>query len=227
MTIRLLAPAGPVFSGRLATVSARLRVPDVGALATWLWDDGGEDHEPVVFEATVRARRTHRYHAPGVYRVRVQLGETGESGEDRYVTVARPDQVAASGWVRDAERDERVAFGFLITPGAHGDADAIRLRALLGGLEIVTSHVEWLLTSQPGSLHFGGRASLGGGATDHPYRVDVLRITAERGRTAQRLTLSVYAPASVPGHDSPMHRVSGLVRPGRIDLGPFDGTAAV
>ncbi|MGH2445086.1 MAG: hypothetical protein ACRDGD_03505, partial [Candidatus Limnocylindria bacterium] len=62
----------------------------------------------------------------------------------------------------------------------------------------------------------------------HPYRVDVRRVSDARGsRRGQRLIMSVYAPATVPGHDSPMHRVSGLVRPGRIDLGPFDEAAPV
>ena len=224
MTIRLLAPAGPVSSGRLATVSARLRVPAVGALATWRWDDGGQDRGRV---SGGLARRSHRYEAPGVYRVSVQLGDAGEDGDDRYVTVARPGQIAASGWVRDLDRAERVAFGFLITLAGRGGAegaDAGQLRALLAGSELATGHIEWLMTSQPGSLHFGGLASYGAATTDHPYRVDVLRVAGMRRRTVQRLTMSLYAPAAVPGHDSPMHRVSGIVRPGHVALGPLATT---
>ena len=224
MTIRLLAPAGPIIDGRLATVAARLRVPDAGRQATWAWDDGGHDREPVASGTPVRASRTHRYAAAGIYRVRVQVGDEGDAAEDRYVTVARAGQVAASGWVRDVERDERVAFGFLITPAGSEGADALQLRALLAGTELATSHIEWLMTSQPGSLHFGGLASLGGGAANHPYRVDVLRVSGARGRSAQRLTMSVYAPAAVAGHDSPMHRVTGLVRPGHVALGPLAGS---
>jgi hypothetical protein len=220
VTIRLLAPAGPVFSGRLATVSVRFRAPEAGALATWRWDDGGHDQERVDPGSVVRARRTHRYDAPGVYRVRVQVGD-GDEAEDRYVTVARTDQVAASGWVRDVERGERIAFGFLITPGGAGAPDSINLRALLGVVELSSNHIEWLMTSRPGSLHFGGLASLGA-APDHPYRVDVLRGAAARGRSAQRMTMRVYALGAVPGHDSPMHRATGVVRPGHIALGPFD-----
>jgi hypothetical protein len=221
VTIRLLAPAGPVFSGRLAIVSVRLRAPEAGALATWRWDDGGHDQERVDPGSVVRARRTHRYDSPGVYRVRVQVGDEDEA-EDRYVTIARTDQVAASGWVRDVERGERIAFGFLITPGSAAAPDAINLRALLGGVELSTNHIAWLMTSQPGSLHFGGLASLGAAAPDHPYRVDVLRVAAARERIAQRMTMSVYALGAVPGHDSPMHRATGIVRPGHIALGPFD-----
>ena len=166
MTIRLLAPAGPVFSGRLATVSVRFRAPEAGALATWRWEDGGHDQERVDPGSVVRARRTHRYDAPGVYRVRVQVGD-GDEAEDRYVTVARADQVAASGWVRDVERGERIAFGFLITPGGDGAPEAINLRALLGGVELSTNHIAWLMTSHPGSLHFGGLASFGAAAPEH------------------------------------------------------------
>ena len=222
VTIRLLAPAGPVFSGRLATVSARLRVADHGALATWRWDDGAQDHQPIASGGFVRTRRSHRYAAAGVYRVRVELGDSREDGADRFVTVADPRQVAASGWVRDVERGERVAFGFLIVPGGGpGRPHQLQLRALLGATELVTSNIEWLLTSQPGSLHFGGLASIGDSAADHPYRCDVLRVATTIGRDAQRLTLSVYEPGAVPGRDSPMHRVSGVVRPGHVALGPF------
>jgi hypothetical protein len=222
VTIRLLAPAGPIVDGRLVTVSARVRVPDAGGLATWRWDDGAHDDEPVASGTFIRASRTHRYAAPGVYRVRVQVGDEGEAAEERYVTVARPGQVAASGWVRDVERAERIAFGFLITPGVDGSADAIYLRALLGDVELFSNHMDWLMTSQPGSLHFGGVASLGGATHDHTYRVDVLRVAAARGRSAQRMTMSVYAPGAVPGHDSPTHRATGIVRPGHIALGPFE-----
>jgi hypothetical protein len=225
VTIRLLAPAGPIFSGRLATVSVRLRAPEAGALATWRWDDGGHDQERVDPGTVVRARRTHRYESPGVYRVRVQVGD-GDQGEDRYVTVGRADQVAASGWVRDAERGERIAFGFLITPADGGRPDALQLRAMLPGAELATSHIEWLMTSQPGSLHFGGLARLDGSA-DHPYRVDVLRVSAASGRGAQRLTMSVYAPGAVPGHDSPVYRATGVVRPGHVALGPLEGRGTV
>ena len=227
MTIRLLAPAGPVFSGRLATVSVRLRAPEAGAIATWRWEDGGHDQERVDPGTVVRARRTHRYDAPGVYRVRVQVGDGDHASEDRYVTVARTDQVAASGWVRDAERGERIAFGFLITPGDGGRVDALQLRALLPRPELSTSHIEWLMTSQPGSLHFGGLARLGDSALDHPYRVDVIRVSAARGRSAQRLTMSVYAHGAVPGHDSPVYRATGVVRPGHVALGPLDRRGTV
>ncbi|MDQ2688852.1 MAG: hypothetical protein M3Y29_01070, partial [Chloroflexota bacterium] len=70
--------------------------------------------------------------------------------------------------------------------------------------------------TEPGSVHFGGTAAFGDGPGRHAFRVDVHAQPGNRPR--QQLTMSLYAPGAVPGRDSPVHRVSGPIRPGRVDL---------
>ena len=221
MTLRLLAPAGPVESGRLAIVRARYWAGPASLSTSWEWDDGAVEHADLD-TGDARTRRSHRYAGPGVYRVQVRVGpRDAEPGYVRYVTVRTGLQTAASGWIRDASSAAPVPFGFLITPASADRDGVIVLRCALGVDEMRASDLVWLFVAEPGSLHFGGTASVGPNDARHPFRVDV-RSTASRARhPTQQLTMSVYAAGAVPGHDSPLHRLSGPVRPGRVEFGPL------
>lgn len=221
MTLRLLAPAGPVESGRLAIVRARYRSGADSLSTRWEWDDGAVEHADLDI-GDVRTRRSHRYAGPGVYRVQVRVGPRDhEPGHIRYVTVRTDLQAAASGWIRDASSPAPVPFGFLITPAAENREGAILLRCALGVDEMRATDLIWLFVAEPGSLHFGGTASVGSSDARHPFRVDVRSAASGARHPAQQLTMSVYAAGAVPGHDSPLHRLSGPVRPGRVELGPL------
>lgn len=219
MTLRLLAPADPVADGRLAAVRASFRSALANVLATWEWEDGARDETEIGAAALVHARRTHRYAGSGVYRVGVRLGDAGDAVATRYVAVRVDGQIAGSGWVRDPSAPGPVPFGFLVTPAHDGGDDAIELRCLLGSEELRATGVSWLFVAQAGSLHFGGSATIGERDGSHPFRVDVHGMHTARGR--QQLSMSVYPPGTVPGRDSPLHRIAGPIRPGRVDPGSF------
>ena len=137
----------------------------------------------------------------------------------RYITVRRRGQFAASGWIRD-QSGPPVPFGFLITPATGAEPDLVVLRCLIDGGEVLADGPTWLFVGDPRSLHFGGVAGFGTSADDHPYRVDVLPGRGSGGRIEQHVTISIYAPGTVPGRDGPLHRISGSIRPGVIDLRP-------
>ena len=75
------------------------------------------------------------------------------------------------------------------------------------------------MAGDDGALHFGGEAASGIGGDPHPYRVDVGIASGAAGRSNQQMTISVYAPGSVPGRDAPIQRISGPIRPGGVDAG--------
>lgn len=220
--LRLLAPARPVTSGRPVTVRASLRPRTAAPIrATWDWEDGENDMDELPGGKLVYARHSHRYASPGVYRVLVRIDGAPAlptQGSVRFVTVRRTGQVGASGWVRDDDARVRVPFGFLITRGTTPEDHGLELRYLLGDTEVRSGQLGWLFADGPDALHFGGSASYGGGPPLHPFRVDVHAIPASRGRVGQQVAINLYAPDGVPGRDSPMHRISGAVRPGRVEL---------
>lgn len=221
VTLRLLAPAGPVNSGRLATVHARYRASPSSLSTRWEWDDGAVEHAELEI-GDARTRRSHRYAGPGVYRVTVRIGPRGdEPSQVRYVTVRTDVQAAASGWIRDASSATPIPFGFLITPADEDRDGTILLRCALGVEEMRATELIWLFVTDPGSLHFGGIASIGSSDARHPFRVDAGSTVSGARHPTQRLTMSIYAAGAVPGHHSPLHRLSGPVRPGRIELGPL------
>lgn len=211
----MLAPAGPVASARPASIRASLRVPATTLLRTrWEWDDGQHDDVELPWASIVRARVAHRYAGSGVYRVRVRaFGQPSSTVGDgtRYVVVRGRGQLGASGWIRDPSG--QVPFGFLITPGTGRSPGTIVLRCLLGDSELSARELGWAFAGS-GSVHFGGEAVVAGGER-HPYRVDLAIPTG--ARPSRGMTISLYAPGSVPGHDAPIRRVGGLIRPGAVD----------
>jgi len=218
----MLGPARPVASGRSTTIRASVRTTPARIVRTrWEWDDGEYDLGDHAWAAVVHARIAHRYANPGVYRVRLMAGlDNAPPAEDgvRYITVRHRGQFAASGWIRD-QSGPPVPFGFLITPATAADPDFVVLRCIISEEEMLAHGLTWLFAGDPRSLHFGGVAGFGTSAEDHPYRVDVLAGSVSGGRLEQHVTISVYAPGAVPGRDGPLHRISGSVRPGVIDLG--------
>lgn len=227
MTVRLLAPADPVRRGRLVTVNASVRAdPPREGTASWEWDDGERDEAALPPVTAQRTSRTHRYAKAGVYRVIVRVGPLIDEAIVRYVSVARPDQAAGSGWVSDRALRRPVPFGFLLTPGGEGAADALVLRCAMPAGELRSTDLTWLLVSGDGSLHFGGNADVVGRDGIHPFRVDA-HGPLGRGRSRQQLAISMYAPRDVPGRDSPIERVAGAIRPGRVELGPLTSRVRV
>jgi hypothetical protein len=220
--LRLLAPAVPVSSGRTVTVRARLdEMPGTGAWGSWDWDDGQRDDARLTGRDLVLPRRAHRYSAPGVYRVKVAVGEADAPDPQlaiRYVTVRRDADIAASGWIRDAASATAVPFGFLVTTSVDGQGETVILRCLIDGDEVLGGDLGWLFSGEPGSLHFGGTARVGDRSGEHPFRVDIRESPGQSGRTGQHMVVSLYHPGSVPGRDSPLRRVSGPIRPGRADV---------
>ena len=220
VTFRLLAPAGPVRPGRLATVRASLG-SNVAEGLTWDWDDGHRDEGADTAAGVRRARRTHRYALAGVYRVRVNVGDLIDQALVRYVAVAQPGQVAGSGWVNDPEQRDGVPFGLLLTPRVEGAAEALVFRSLMPAGEVTSTELTWLIVGGPASLHFGGQAAVDGRCGIHPFRVDLHGGVAPGRRARQELAISLYAPSDVPGRDSPIERITGLVRPGLIDISAY------
>lgn len=223
--LRMLAPAVPVSSGRSVTVHARLdQVPGVSAWSRWDWDDGQRDDAQLTGRDLARPRRTHRYSAPGVYRVKVAVGEADAPDPQlaiRYVTVRRDAQIAASGWIRDAASATAVPFGFLITTSRDGQGETVILRCVIDDEDVLGGDLGWLFSDEPGSLHFGGTARLGDRPGAHPFRVDIQESAGQSGRIGQQMVVSLYHPGGVPGRDSPLRRVSGPIRPGRADMRGF------
>lgn len=225
VNLRLLAPAAPVNTGHMVTVRASFRSPPSAKVrTTWDWDDGLLEEAELAGADPLHTHRAHLYGAPGVYRVRVAFGTKREQSDDqsvRYVTVRRDDQVGASGWVRDADTSNRVPFGFLVTPAGESGEGMLILRYLIASEEVVANRLTWLFADEHNSLHFGGQATIGERIGDHPFRVDVRAASTPTTRIGQQLAISLYAPGSLPGRDSPLHRISGPIRPGRVDLGGF------
>lgn len=223
--LRLLAPAVPVSTGRSVVVRARLdEVPGAGAWGSWDWDDGQRDDAQLTGRDLARPRRAHRYSSPGVYRVRVEMGEQDSLEPElaiRYVTVRRDTQIAASGWIRDVASATAVPFGFLISQSIEDRGETVILRCLVDGEEVLGGNLGWLFSAEPGSLHFGGTARVGDRSGDHPFRVDVRESAGPSGRIGQQMVVSLYQPRGVPGRDSPLRRVSGPIRPGRADVRGF------
>lgn len=220
MAVQLLAPAAPVSFGYSAVVRARVPASGRALTTEWHWDDGQQDRA-LLRPAVAYARCAHRYAQPGVYRVRVVVTPPGgaQEGSARYVTIRRPDQLAASGWVRDESSGTPVPFGFLITPRVDAAADAV-VRCLLALGELRAGALDWVMGDGSASLHFGGSASLGDVVGPFRFRIDVSATTPPNGLSKQHLALSVYPPHGIPGRDSPLVRVSGPIRPGRADA-PF------
>ncbi|HEX2765128.1 MAG TPA: PKD domain-containing protein [Candidatus Limnocylindria bacterium] len=223
MSVRMLAPAGPIGATRAPSVGASLRLPPRDWLrASWEWDDGSVEPVAAPWASIVRMRTVHRYARPGVYRVRLRVeGDGGWSSEmgERYVVVSGPGQLAASGWIRDPVH-RAVPVGLLLTPSDGARLGSALLRCLVPDGELVASDLAWMVAPDPGSVHFGGHARLGTEASsDRPYRVDVALAAREHRGARPHLTVSVYAAGRRPGSDAPEIRVSGDLRPGGIDLG--------
>lgn len=220
--LRLLAPAVPVSTGRSVTVRARFdSPPGADAWGSWDWDDGQREDAQLTGPDLARPRRAHRYSAPGVYRVRVAIGEADAPDPQRairYATVRHDLQIAASGWIRDVASATAIPFGFLITPSPDGHRATGILRCLIAGEEILGNDLTWLFAGEPGSLHFGGTARVGDRSGEYPFRVDIRASAGPTGRIGQQMVVSLYQPGGVPGRDSPLRRVSGPVRPGRADI---------
>lgn len=222
MTIHFLAPGAPVLEGRLAVVRARrARSAAASPAARWDWDDGVREEATDDFTSERPARRVHRYAAPGVYRVRLEMGGSRPDAREpattaRYVTVRAPGQAGASGWVRDELTGSRIPFGFLVHAGAQGET-GVTFRCLLDGGEIEATSLGWLMTDPPASMHFGGEGRMSPESVPFRYRVDVRALDDHTG-TGQHLTLTLYAWLGVPGRDSPILRFAGPIRPGRADV---------
>lgn len=211
VTIRFLAPAGPVTEGHAAVVRANARL----APARWDWDDGHlEETSADALGGDRPMRRTHRYAHPGVYLVRV-LVDGATDWAARYVTVRARHQLGACGWVRDEGSRARIPFGFLLTPGAGEHSVIFRCLLADGEFEAVTR--TWAIADAPNAIHFGGQGRLRDGGGRRRFRVD-LRNEERADRGAQRLTLTLYSLRGVPGRDSPRLRITGTIRPGRADV---------
>lgn len=222
MTIRFLAPAGPVLDGRLAVVRARrARLAPASPMIRWDWDDGVREEATGDPAGAHPARGVHRYATPGVYLVRIEMeGAQDEArapvAAARYVTVRAAGQVGASGWVRDESTRSGIPFGFLVHAGALGET-GVTFRCLLEGREMEATSLGWLMTDPPVAMHFGGGGRMRPNGGPFRFRVDVRAIDGQpAGR--QHLTLTLYAALGVPGRDSPILRVAGPIRPGRADV---------
>ncbi len=213
VTIRLLAPANPITFGWPVTVRARTNLP--AERISWDWDDG-TDEIHVAPPLGVHLRATHLYRMPGVYRVQIRPLDAGSNGGDtRFVAVRRKGEIAGSGWLCDARSRRRMPFGFLITSAGPSGVERVAFRCLMAEDELSDIQQEWMFRGSPGALHFGGSASLGGRPGRFHFRVDLRSATNRRD---QQLTISAYAPGSRPGTDSPAHRLSGKIWPGRVIL---------
>jgi hypothetical protein len=217
MVVRMLAPAGPIGHARPALIRASIRLPPTDRVRTvWDWDDGAVEDAEHPWTPLVSATRRHRYDRPGVYLVSLRAeGDDALSTGRRYVAVRSRGQVAASGWIRGAT-GLPAAFGFVITPAGNGTEGRVALRCALPSGELVGRSLAWLIAGDPAALHFGGDARVGSTSGQLSYRVDAALTLATR--EAPRLTISVYARDSAPGHDAPLERVSGPIRPGRVDM---------
>lgn len=222
VAIHFLAPGAPILEGRLAVVRFRRdHAAPAPPAARWDWDDGVNEEATSDFTTERPSRRVHRYAAPGVYCVRLEMeGSRSDAREPaiaaRFVTVRAAGQVGASGWIRDELSGTRIPFGFLMHGGDHGEA-GVTFRCLVDGREMEAISLGWLMTDPPASLHFGGGGRMGPGGVPYRYRVDV-RAPGVEARTGQHLTLTLYSSRGVPGRDSPILRIAGPIRPGRVDV---------
>lgn len=223
VSLSLLAPAVPVGLGRAAAVRFSLRdlseVSPAPRRASWDWGDGSTDSTELQRTRLVHAGMAHRYQAPGVYRVRVRVegGPGGPASGLRYVTVRQERRdTAGCGWVAPATGPS-VPFGFVLVVPTESAAGHLMLRYQTDAFEVVAARLDWVIAGQNGALHFGGSAQVTGRRGVHSFRADVTQPDSATWRQ-HHLALSLYAPGGSPGRDSPLHRVSGVVRPGRLDL---------
>lgn len=226
--MRLLAPARPVEVGKLATVRFSVRddrdADHPSWSAGWDWGDGTVDitrlgaGTSVGGGGRVQVRGQHAYRAPGVYTVRIGL--TDGSGKPtygyRYVTVRRePHEIAGCGWITPAKGD-RTPFGFLLGVPASSNAGYLMLRYRTAEFDVEALKLGWVMHESSEALHFGGVARVSGHRGEHQFRADTAG-GSSGARRRRRLSFSLYAPGDIAGRDSPLHRVSGVVWPGRIE----------